>query len=136
MKMFSVLSPAAVLLFTVYPLAAHHSFAAEFDSAKPVTLAGKVTKVDWTNPHVFLYVDVMDRSGKMTHWRLESSAPNGLLREGWFKDSLKPGDAVTIQAYLAKDEEHFAKTTSVTLPGGQRVFTGYADARGPNAGSR
>jgi hypothetical protein len=118
------------------PLRAHHSFAAEFDAAKAVTLAGKVTKVDWTNPHVFLYVDVTDRGGKVTHWRVESAAPNGLLREGWVKDSLKPGDPVTIEGYLAKDEEHFAKTTSVTLPGGRRVFTGYADERGPKAGTR
>jgi hypothetical protein len=126
----------AVALLTVARLGAHHSFAAEFDAANPVTLKGTVTQVDWMNPHVFLYVDVTDRSGKVTHWRVESAAPNGLLREGWVKNSLKPGDAVTIEAYLAKDEEHFAKTTSVTLPGGKRVFTGYSDDRGPNAGSR
>ena len=71
-----------------------------------------------------------DASGKVTNWRVESAAPNGLLREGWVKNSLKAGDAVTIEAYQAKDEKNFAKTTSVTLPGGRRVFTGYADERG------
>ncbi|HXP87348.1 MAG TPA: DUF6152 family protein [Bryobacteraceae bacterium] len=140
MNAFPAISAWAVMLFagalfTVAPLSAHHSFAAEFDSAKPIRLAGKVTKVDWTNPHVFLYVDVADRSGKVINWRVESAAPNGLLREGWTKESLKAGDAVIIDAFLAKDEENFAKTTSVTLPGGRRVYTGYADERGPNTGS-
>jgi hypothetical protein len=130
MKAIPFFTATAVLLIGIAPLEAHHSFAAEFDSAKPVTLRGTVTKVDWTNPHVFLYVDVPDPSGKVTNWRVESAAPNGLLREGWVKNSLKAGDAVTIEAYQAKDEKNFAKTTSVTLPGGRRVFTGYADERG------
>jgi hypothetical protein len=134
MRTISVRAPGVALLLAAAlataPLGAHHSFAAEFDSSRPVTLKGKVTRVDWTNPHVFLFVDVADRTGKVTHWRLESLAPNGLLREGWYKDSLKAGDAVTIYALQAKDEEHFAKTTSVTLPSGQRVNTGSADEHG------
>jgi hypothetical protein len=132
MKPSPLFATAAALLIGVVPVNAHHSFAAEFDSAKPVTLRGTVTKVDWTNPHVFLFVDVADSNGRVANWRLESAAPNGLQREGWVKNSLKAGDTVTIEAYQAKDEKNFAKTTSVTLPGGRRVFTGYADERGPN----
>ena len=113
-------------LASILPVPAHHSFAAEFDSSKPVTLVGRVTKVDWTNPHVFLYVEVKDSHGKVANWRIESAAPNGLIREGWHRESLKAGDMVTIEAYQAKDEENFAKTTSVLLPGGARVYTGYA----------
>ena len=127
---------AAAALLTLAPLCAHHSFAAEFDSAKPVRLAGYVTKVDWTNPHVFLHVDVADGSGKVTNWRVESSAPNGLQREGWTRESLKVGDAIIIDAFLAKDEENFAKSTAVTLPGGRRVYTGYNDERGSSASTR
>lgn len=121
-------------LLAAAPLNAHHSFAAEFDASKPLTLQGTVTRVDWTNPHVFLYVDVADRSGKVNNWRIESAAPNGLIREGWVKNSLKPGDRVTIEAFQAKDESNFAKTTSVLLPGGRKIYTGYADERGPNGG--
>jgi hypothetical protein len=122
MRMKAVLLAVAVLAAS--PLTAHHSFAAEFDASKPVTLQGTVTKVDWTNPHVFLFVDVPDKRGKTANWRVESSAPNGLIREGWVKESLKAGDRVTIEAYMAKDEEHFAKSRAVILPGGRRVVTG------------
>src|SRR5579872_7307455 len=98
-----------ILLFlsAAVPLLAHHSFAAEFDSSKPVTLVGRVNRVDWFNPHVFFFVDVTDARGKVTTWRIESAAPNGLMREGWRKESLKAGDPVTVEGYLAKDEDHF-----------------------------
>jgi hypothetical protein len=121
------LSLFALLLFPVALLHAHHSAAAEFDTSKPVTLRGKVTKVDWMNPHVFIWVDVPDASGAVTNWQVETVAPNYLRRLGWTKQSLKTGDMVTIQAFMAKDQPHLAKTDAVTLPGGRTVTTGRAD---------
>ena len=120
-----------LLAAPIAPLRAHHSFAAEFDSSKAVTLVGRVNRVLWFNPHVFFFVDVKDASGKVTTWRIESAAPNGLMREGWRKESLKAGDPVTVEGYQAKDEDHFAKTTAVVLPAGRKIYTGYADEKGP-----
>jgi hypothetical protein len=116
----AALLPAPLLL-------AHHSAAAEFDTSRPVVLNGKVTKVAWMNPHVFLWVDVMDASGKVTNWELESAAPNYLLRLGWSKHSIKAGDAVTIRAYPAKDQSNMAKTDAITMPDGRVVTTGRAE---------
>src|SRR5580692_9866453 len=93
------LSLFALLLFPVALLHAHHSAAAEFDTSKPVTLRGKVTKVDWMNPHVFIWVDVPDASGAVTNWQVETVAPNYLRRLGWTKQSLKTGDIVTTKAF-------------------------------------
>jgi hypothetical protein len=116
-----LLFPAALLL------QAHHSIAAEFDSSKPVELHGKVTKVEWTNPHVHIWMDSADPAGHVTHWELESAAPNYLQRLGWTKQSLKAGDIVTIRAFVSKDQPNFAKTDTITLPDGKRVTTGHAD---------
>jgi len=121
------LTLAALLVFPPPVLLAHHSAAAEFDTSKPVVLRGKVTKVAWMNPHVHIWVDVADADGKVTNWELESAAPNYLQRLGWTKQSLKPGDTVTIRAYAAKDQPNMAKTDVVTLPDGRRVTTGHAD---------
>src|SRR5579863_6137155 len=127
---------AAIVLLAAAPLWAHHSFAAEFDTSKPVTLQGKVTRLDWTNPHVYIWVDVADAAGKMTNWAVESASPNGLQRQGWSKTSLKAGDSVTIFGYMHKDQKNQAKTDTVTLSSGRRVFTGHADEGGSSAGSR
>ncbi len=108
-------------------LRAHHSAAAEFDTSKPVVLRGKVTKVDWMNPHVFIWVDVADANGKVTNWQVESVAPNYLQHLGWHKQTLKAGDKVTIQGFMAKDQAHLAKTDAVTLPDGRQITTGRAD---------
>ena len=123
---------AALLLFppASFPTAmlqAHHSIAAEFDGAKPVTLHGKLTKIDWTNPHVFLWMDVVDTNGNTTNWTLESVAPNYLERLGWTRHTLKAGDTVTIRAFLAKDRPNMAKTDAIDLPDGRRVTTGRAN---------
>lgn len=115
-----------LMLAAAAPLPAHHSLAAEFDTSKPVVLHGKVTRVDWMNPHVYFYVDVADAKGAVTNWRVESAAPNYLRRLGWNKLSLKPGDTVTIRAFQAKDQANMAKTDSVTLPDGRVVTTGRA----------
>ncbi len=103
------------MLFTVAPLQAHHSFAAEYDSKKPVTLKGVVTKVDWTNPHVYFYIDVTDENGKVTNWGFEMGPPNGLQRAGWTRNTMKVGDEVIVEGTLAKDGSNQANARSVVM---------------------
>lgn len=134
--MFPRLTLAALLLFSPAMLLAHHSIAAEFDGSKPVILHGKVTKISWMNPHVYIWMDVADASGKTTNWTLESAAPNYLDSLGWSKQSLKAGDTVTIRAYVAKDQPNMAKSDTIDLPNGKRVTTGRADDASRNTGSR
>lgn len=112
------------LLVPVAPVFAHHSFAAEFDGSKKVTLTGVVTKVDWVNPHAYLYVDVKGGDGAVVNWAIETGAPNALYRQGWRKDDLKTGDTVTLEAFLARDGSHTAAARNVKLPNGRDVFAG------------
>jgi hypothetical protein len=109
------------------PMAAHHSFAAEYDSKKPVTLTGTVTKVEWTNPHARFYIDVKDASGATANWELELGSPNGLMRLGWTRNSLKPGETVSVEGYVAKDGSKLANARSVTLGDGRKVFAGSSE---------
>ena len=109
------------------PVTAHHSFAAEFDAAQPITIKGKVTKIEWQNPHVYYYVDVPDAGGTVVNWAIEVGAPNGLYRAGWRKDSLKIGDQVTVEAFRAKAGGPHANGASVILANGKKVFSGNAD---------
>ena len=113
---------AAALVMAAIPMVAHHSFAAEYDADKPVTLKGVVTKVEWTNPHARFYVDVKDDSGKITNWNLELASPNVLRRRGWKRDSLKEGDQVTVEGSAAKDGSKMANARTVKLANGQGVF--------------
>ena len=113
-----------VALLAAQTLSAHHSFAAEFDRNSPVTLTGSVTRVDWGNPHIWVFIDVKDDSGKVSNWGVEGGAPNALFRNGWRKDSLKVGDTVTVEGFKSKDGLPRANANRVTLPDGRRVFAG------------
>jgi len=103
---------------------AHHSFAAEYDANKPVTLKGTVSKVEWTNPHARFYVDVKDDKGAVTTWNLELASPNVLRRNGWTRTSLNVGDEVTVEGAMAKDGSKMANARAVKLADGRRVFAG------------
>jgi DNA/RNA endonuclease YhcR with UshA esterase domain len=114
--MLGVAVAITATLLSAAPVAAHHSFAAEFDITKPVTLTGKVTKIEWTNPHAFLYVDVQDKqTGTVTNWEVEMGSPNGLTRLGWTRTVLKPGDEVTIDGSLGRNKPNLANARSVVM---------------------
>ncbi|HWY47077.1 MAG TPA: DUF6152 family protein [Bryobacteraceae bacterium] len=119
------------LLLAALPALAHHSFQAEYDADKPVTLKGTVTRVEWTNPHARFYVDVKDDSGKVTNWNFELASPNGLMRQGWTRHSLKVGDVVSVTGAMAKDGSNMANARTVTLADGRKVFAGTSGDGGP-----
>jgi Family of unknown function (DUF6152) len=119
-----VLTAGFGMLLSAVPVLAHHSFAAEYDASKPITISGTVTKMEWMNPHARFYVDVKDESGKVTNWNFELGAIPVLLKQGWKRDSLKVGDQVTVEGSRAKDGSSTANARSVKLPDGRRVFGG------------
>jgi len=120
----SSLAAALGLLVPAVSALAHHSFAAEYDANKPVTLKGTVSRVEWTNPHARFYVDVKDDSGKVTTWNLELASPNVLVRNGWGRNTVKVGDAVTVSGSMAKDGANLANARTVVLADGRKVFAG------------
>ena len=134
MKINSSLSLAAGLgLMLAVPVFAHHSFAAQYDRDKPVTLVGPVTKIDWINPHARFFVDVKDANGKVVNWEVELAAPAMLIRRGWTRSSLKLGESVTVNAFLAKDGSNLANASTVTLVDGRKVFAGSSSGDAGNA---
>ena len=132
MKMkLAALSAAVGMLLVALPALAHHSFSAEFDVQKPITLKGTFVKMDWVNPHSQIHIDVMGPDGKVTTWSCEALPPNSLYRQGWRKDSLKPGDQIEIEGYQAKDGTANMWTRSVKTADGRRMFAGSPDALPP-----
>jgi len=130
-RIVSVWAAGVGLFLASMPVVAHHSVAAEFDVNQPVTLKGAVTKVEWMNPHVWIYLDVTGENGEVTHWQCEGGAPNGLTRLGWSRDSLKVGDQVIVQGFRAKNGASTANARQVTLPNGRKIFNGSAEDGGP-----
>ena len=119
------------LFLSAGSLFAHHSFQAVFDPKKPMQVTGTVTKVEWTNPHARLYVDVKDEAGAVTNWNFELGSRVQLRRQGWRQDSLKAGDQITVQGYLARDGSKMANARSITLADGRKVFAGSTTDGGP-----
>jgi Family of unknown function (DUF6152) len=131
MKKPFVLAAVLVVASSVNALA-HHAFSAVYDDKKPMTLKGKVTKVEWMNPHIHFYIDVTDQSGKVTNWAVEGATPNQLYRRGWRRDSLKVGEIVTVDGFRSRTPTHFAvNARTVMLTDGRKLFSGSNDG-GPD----
>ena len=130
-----VAAAGLALLLGVLPARAHHSFAAEYDDKKPVKVTGVVKKVEWTNPHSRMYLEVKDATGTVTVWNFEFGSPNHLFRAGWNRNTVKEGDQITVEGWAAKDGAHLAQTRQVILADGRKVpgFAGGTDSGGaPN----
>ena len=126
----TLFAAAAALLLMTMRLWAHHAFAAEYDENKRVTVSGTVTRFEWTNPHVWLYLDGKDESGKITSWNFEMGSPGGMLHRGWTRTALKKDDHVTVEGYGAKDGNNIANARTVTLPDGRKLFGGFQSTPG------
>jgi Family of unknown function (DUF6152) len=124
----SVAMAGVIWLAAGSPALAHHSGAAEFDSTKKIDLTGVVTKVEWTNPHAHFYMDVKDPSGNVANWNLELASPNVLIRNGWKRNSVKPGDTVSVTGSRAKDSPYYGSASVITFPDGHKLsFLGADD---------
>jgi len=133
--MRALVLPAVLLsgafLAAVMPMAAHHSFAAEYDSGQPITIKGTVNKIDWVNPHSWVHVDVVQPDGKVVTWQCETAPPNSLFRQGWTRNSLKKGDQITVEGFRAKDSSATMSARSVLTADGKRMFAGSANDGAP-----
>jgi len=131
MKLRIAIFAASIGLTAAWPLLAHHSFAAEFDGSKAIRLTGALSKIEWTNPHTYFYLDVNDASGNIVKWTCEAGSPGALSRRGFKKSDLKLGDTLVVDGYLAKDGSHLIDARRVTLPDGRIVSGASAGDGGP-----
>jgi hypothetical protein len=123
--MIRVLTAFGLLLTCPIAVLAHHSFGAEYDVNKPITLTGVLTKIEWTNPHSHFYLDVADSKGIVSNWKFEGYPPSVLLRTGWKKDvTMKIGDKITVSGWQARDGGNWAHSREITVPGGKKLFFG------------
>jgi hypothetical protein len=125
---------AALAMAPAISVEAHHSFSAEYDRDKPIKLTGTVTKLEWTNPHARIYVDVKDDAGWVVNWDFELGPPNGLMRRGWNRNSLQQGHIVTIDGFVSKLQPNVANARTVLLADGRQVFAGSSFDTGPAGG--
>jgi len=126
-----LLMAASVAIVAALPTAAHHSFSAEYDGSKPITLKGKVTEVEWINPHSWIHIDVKNADGSVTNWMIEGGSPNTLFRRGFTKDSLATGTEIVVDGYQAKDGSFRANGRDITFPDGKKLFLGSSSPDAP-----
>ncbi|MBV9745997.1 MAG: hypothetical protein JO099_19730 [Acidobacteriia bacterium] len=131
MTRLSVAAAVTFALGSTWAVWAHHSFAAEFDASKSIRLEGVLTKIEWTNPHAYFYIDVKDDQGKAVNWGCEAGAPGALSRRGFKRGDVKLGDTLIVDGYQAKDASHVIDARRVTLPDGRIISGGSAGDGGP-----
>ncbi len=128
-------SAGIALLAAAPPVVSHHAFAAEFDDTKPVKLRGKITKMEWINPHAWMHLRVVDEDGNVESWMIEAGPPGALVRRGWSKNSVRPGTEVLVEGYQATDAALRANGRDVTFPDGRRLFAGSSGPGAPRDGA-
>jgi hypothetical protein len=133
-KLTLLLAGGALILGATLPVRAHHAFGAEFDANRPVLLKGKVTKVEWVNPHTWIHMEVTNPDGTKTSWMVEGGTPNTLLRRGVNRDSLKVGTDIVVDGYQSKDRSNRANGRDVTFPDGKKLFMGSSGTGAPRDG--
>ena len=132
---FAVILAAVLILTANAPVIAHHAFSAEFDSTKPVRIRGKITRMEWINPHAWMHLDVTQDDGTVESWMIEAGPPGALVRRGWNRDSVVAGTEVLVEGYRALDGSNRANGRDVTFPDGRRLFAGSSGTGAPIDGA-